>query len=453
MVRRAYFAARRLSLVDEAQSGYEERDDRRRLVNLRRKRRGRARLVVVLEKAGRASLVLGVGEQMTAHGAGVLPAQSIVEPLVVCVVETLLLQRPLEIPVRLGHEHEVGVTRADAGDRRRPERLIGWRRAVGGTRAIAPRAREDVRQDEHGHVAANAVTLVPDRLEHLAHRLSQPGVAIVELRRVGPAGEVRVAPVGEPTCAGSRAQPPVVVGLTRQVVVAAMHIELRPLANPRMIERRVVGDEVQHQAQVAFGEPLAKELERAGAAEVTVHDVLADGEWRAGDVVRREVGENLAIFVLPLGLAQRDPSPGLPCLPNAEQPDPVEPVGRDAVEDRVVHVGERGRPVARAPQLVEPDTRVDLVERRVIRHQTPRSETGSRPQRSRNVSASTIPKTLISVATRPVQPVWWLAPSPAPLSPWKYSQHRIRSRQCGSGWHVAALPYTGRAPGPSRTQT
>ena len=24
-------------------------------------------------------------------------------------------------------------------------------------------------------------------------------------------------------------------------------------------------------------------------------------------------------------------------------------------------------------------------------------------------------------ATSPVQPVWWLAPMPAPLSPWKYS--------------------------------
>ena len=26
-----------------------------------------------------------------------------------------------------------------------------------------------------------------------------------------------------------------------------------------------------------------------------------------------------------------------------------------------------------------------------------------------------------SLATRPVQPVWWLAPRPAPVSPWKYS--------------------------------
>ena len=27
----------------------------------------------------------------------------------------------------------------------------------------------------------------------------------------------------------------------------------------------------------------------------------------------------------------------------------------------------------------------------------------------------------ISFATMPVQPVWWLAPSPSPVSPWKYS--------------------------------
>ncbi len=35
--------------------------------------------------------------------------------------------------------------------------------------------------------------------------------------------------------------------------------------------------------------------------------------------------------------------------------------------------------------------------------------------------ASRNPKSWISFATTPVHPVWWLAPSPAPLSPWKYS--------------------------------
>ena len=31
------------------------------------------------------------------------------------------------------------------------------------------------------------------------------------------------------------------------------------------------------------------------------------------------------------------------------------------------------------------------------------------------------PEQIEKRATKPVQPVWWLAPSPAPLSPWKYS--------------------------------
>jgi len=37
------------------------------------------------------------------------------------------------------------------------------------------------------------------------------------------------------------------------------------------------------------------------------------------------------------------------------------------------------------------------------------------------ILASTRPNRSRRGATRPVQPVWWLAPSPAPLSPWKYS--------------------------------
>ena len=34
--------------------------------------------------------------------------------------------------------------------------------------------------------------------------------------------------------------------------------------------------------------------------------------------------------------------------------------------------------------------------------------------------------------TSAVQPVWWLAPRPAPLSPWKYSWNSRLSRQAGS---------------------
>jgi hypothetical protein len=43
----------------------------------------------------------------------------------------------------------------------------------------------------------------------------------------------------------------------------------------------------------------------------------------------------------------------------------------------------------------------------------------ARPPSSRNCSAVMALNICSSLATRPVQPVWWLAPRPAPLSPWK----------------------------------
>ena len=42
------------------------------------------------------------------------------------------------------------------------------------------------------------------------------------------------------------------------------------------------------------------------------------------------------------------------------------------------------------------------------------------------------PRSMIRLATSPVQPVWCDAPSPAPVSPWKYSWNGIRSRHAGS---------------------
>ena len=52
----------------------------------------------------------------------------------------------------------------------------------------------------------------------------------------------------------------------------------------------------------------------------------------------------------------------------------------------------------------------------------------------------------IRSATMPVQPVWWLAPRPAPLSPWKYSLKKMLSFQAGSVWSLSTQPWHGRRP-------
>ena len=55
-------------------------------------------------------------------------------------------------------------------------------------------------------------------------------------------------------------------------------------------------------------------------------------------------------------------------------------------------------------------------------------------------------------ATRPVQPVWCEAPSPAPSSPWKYSWKSSASRQAGSVRKRSWPPNTGRRPSLAREE-
>ena len=56
---------------------------------------------------------------------------------------------------------------------------------------------KDVGQHQHGHVAAHAVALPGDLPQLADHRLLRGRVAVVELQRVGPAGEVRIAAMGQ----------------------------------------------------------------------------------------------------------------------------------------------------------------------------------------------------------------------------------------------------------------
>jgi hypothetical protein len=122
--------------------------------------------------------------------------------------------------------------------------------------------------------------------------------------------------------------PAVVVGLAGEVLLAAVNVVGGVRADPGMLERGVVGDEVEHEPHPARGEALAEARERRRPAEVPVHDVVAHGEGRATDVVRRRVGQELAVEVPPLG-EPGDPASGLARLPDPEEPDPVEARGRD----------------------------------------------------------------------------------------------------------------------------
>ena len=220
-------------------------------VNVRRKDGGGARLVVILQKVQRSIAERRRGPEVLAHGARRPGAQPVVEPLVIGEVETLLLQRPLEVPVNLGDEEELRVPPTNAGDGLGPERAVDGRRPVARPSPVAPGAGDDLGLEQHGHVAADAVGALGDPLQLGEHRLPKPAVPVVELERVVPAEEVRIAAVREDPSPPGRLQRHVVLRLAAKVVLVPCDEELRMGVDPGVIERDVVGDEVDQQAEVA----------------------------------------------------------------------------------------------------------------------------------------------------------------------------------------------------------
>ena len=70
---------------------------------------------MVLDEADEAPLIVAIGAEVPAYLLGVLAHETVVEALVVAVVEALLLKRPLEVPVSLGMKTNSGWAAFTAG--------------------------------------------------------------------------------------------------------------------------------------------------------------------------------------------------------------------------------------------------------------------------------------------------------------------------------------------------
>jgi hypothetical protein len=83
--------------------------------------------------------------------------------------------------------------------------------------------------------------------------------------------------------------------------------------------------------------------------------VTRDGKTRSAHVALVGIGQDSA------ALGQRSRAPRLASLPHAQEPHPVETLGRQAVQLAVRHVAERGR----TAEFVQKQARMDLFERRM----------------------------------------------------------------------------------------
>ena len=184
----------------------------------RETRRG-SRLVVVLEEAREPVLVVEAREEVLPHRPCLAALEAVVEPLVVRVVEALLLEGPLEVPVDLREEEE-----ARDSSRRTGGRRLGQKGSAGMPHVLSNTSgRTSIAMSHRTPSHCPAIRSSSPSIASLQCR-----VAVVELEGVRPAVEVRVAAVGEDAL--RRAGP--VLRRRREMLLGPVDEVLRVLRRP-----------------------------------------------------------------------------------------------------------------------------------------------------------------------------------------------------------------------------
>ena len=313
-------------------------------------------LVVVLGEPQEMLLEVEVGGKVVAHGRRRLVEETVVEPLVVAVVEAELQQLPLEVPVGLGGEQHLRVDGSDGGDDLRPVLAPGHR-----TWSVSPCPSEHVVEHQHGHVAPHAIGQAADVDEGVDGGLPEPGSEGVELGDVGPWREVGVAPAGDHGVADGEE----LARRPRQVLDVAEDEVVRSVAEPGVIGGDVVGDEVDDEPGASGSERLAGSQEAVASAEPFVDLVAADAVGGPDHIARLEVVEGGSEVVEVGRRIEREANSFGAAVPYPHQPHGVDPDRRDAVPFRVGDAGQRRRHAGAGADVTEPGGGVDLVDDRI----------------------------------------------------------------------------------------
>jgi hypothetical protein len=165
-------------------------------------------------------------------------AHRVVKILVVNEREAEIEQALAGSPVCLGQQNQLG----DGCMRVGPE-LGRGRRCI--AQEAAPDAAENVAQVQHGHVAANAVAMAGDGAEVRELRGAHLRAEMIQLRHVIPRREIRVLPERDEKASFRSFHEAEAPGVALEILFRALHVVFRMLAHPRMIESRVIPDEIE----------------------------------------------------------------------------------------------------------------------------------------------------------------------------------------------------------------
>jgi hypothetical protein len=317
-----YLTAFKLAFMEEScprQSGYRDCCG-----PMFRRGKGRCgpRLIVVLEEAEQPLLVGKVGTEMKSNTLCIVMFHAIIEPFVVAEVEPLLLQLPLQVPVSFRDETKMRSCSLNGRDDFTP--VLGWRPLP---RATALGSFENLVQDEHGHVAADAITLGRNTGDGFNRCLPQPGLKHVELQNVRPGREIRVP------SAGANVSLYLKVGcwvVPRILSIPANEI-LGALGDPGVVRRYVVRHEIKQQLHASPRELAPGDGETFRTSEVFINHVASYAVGRSHIVFQPEIGQSSTEIVNQMVVLIGHRNAGRTSFPNAHKPNGIETKPGDGV--------------------------------------------------------------------------------------------------------------------------
>lgn len=256
---------------------------RRAPIGQRRKTRRRPFLIVIFGKAERVfEKKFGDRAQPFSHSTRrIMCHETIEQPLVVGIIETQREQFQLGIPVGFGNQDEIGIGALGRCNGFIPEltRHGAVKDFLGQPRI--PLATDLVTQQQHGHVAPDAIAKRCQPNERVAHVGPRASYGVVKLHRVFPASEVWVLAMCQ---AASRWMPVVVVAVFIAPLRVAVHEVFRVRQNERCVTGKVIGDEIKHQPQPMAVSAPAERRKIRFVAKLRVEMVVTDGVGRADKV-------------------------------------------------------------------------------------------------------------------------------------------------------------------------
>lgn len=320
---------------------------------------GSASFVVIFEEARGMGLTGEAGSEARMDFVDVAVAQRVVEALVIGELEAKRLNWSFAVPIHFGEPDKLA-RKSDDGFG--PEFARG---RFASAKKRAPSVGEDVVQNEHGHIAADAVAMFCDFAEFSDERGARGRLEVIELENIAPGREVRIATVGEKDGLGGRFLQKESGRVLAKVILRTANVIFRMRGNPRMVGRGVIGDEIENEADATGAELFAGVVEVGPGADAGFGLILTDGIGRADDLTEFPTREGLVEFGETGWVSLEKTATNGAAFPDAHEPDEIEAEAGDCVpfRRRDVAQGDAARIFRR--EFFQPRPGVDFVKMRM----------------------------------------------------------------------------------------